>query len=1075
MNKRTIVIGICIIAIAITTLSFGRTARLSPLSLIQGQDDSRRLPKVPGNKPAVNISLNENKEVTVNSAAKTAGGEVPEAIVYSYLFSSILMFREKAAEEEKQGRLGTPYTKAIQTSLKLDDSTAKALDEAATAWSSKKQAMEVKAEALMNRTGGVRPVAEGDAQVMEASPEDELQVVYEQINDSVLDARESLRETLGEQGFAALEKTIEENVTSKIDSKPFNPDDTSLVRSRERVSPYKRFNEAPPEAAMDRGRLMLRHEAPKVPAREIETVKKGKRGVLSSSKRTEAAANAIQGGGQQESLINFCFFGGVVFYGTFVWLVPSIDRIIQVSFTQLDFCAGLRADPYVYALLQSPFAFDDGESMGRSFVRPAVVENNVLAIPSTPYAAYAEHWIFHCFEFCEWIFIDAYSIFFQTPQCVSGASSGFSFNFDTCPGPSPSPTPTPTVKIDSVGFTGDFLLRHWDTNPAQRKRIDFPDGSEPTWSRAANPKSAVAYKRGTNPTMFATFVVNPSQSIARPAQVRVKKGSTIVATKSTDLGPGLSSVKDITVSFSGLEAAAVVKRGDYEFTWEVSFDNGSNWQNAGKSGSHKIYWTWDNPLGDIWRNQVQETSFPTADGNEQDTLYDEAMQRSAAAAEGKGTVDEIVDKITKRVASQLIYDPCRPDPADVPLRAFGSGGKAQCSTNANLVRGLLRSIGIDATAKYFWGGNASTNQIYLYNYNATPNMSFKVKRNPQNEGTNASNTCPNVEANPHFQFHALVEVAGKVYDPSYGLTNQNANASDTAQVRALEVANHPGSSPQFLRNNDVTADRVATNELPFFMVAGNRVTTGTNCNEAPPTNLFPNPIDVAEFYVGQHYLDFLNRVADPDGLAFWTGTITECGADAGCVEHKRVMASLAFFLSIEYQERGYFVHRFFKAGFARHPLFDEFLTEMGKISPDFQSPQMETDKTVYGEEFVETQAFKDRYPFEMTFEQYVDALFANAGVTPDPTTRNNLVSGLAAGTETRASVLRKVVDNETFRNAEFRPAFVEMCYFGYLRRDPDPLGFNFWLQSLNNSNGDLYHAAKAFVLSTEYRARFGQP
>ncbi len=30
---------------------------------------------------------------------------------------------------------------------------------------------------------------------------------------------------------------------------------------------------------------------------------------------------------------------------------------------------------------------------------------------------------------------------------------------------------------------------------------------------------------------------------------------------------------------------------------------------------------------------------------------------------------------------------------------------------------------------------------------------------------------------------------------------------------------------------------------------------------------------------------------------------------------------------------------------------------------------------------------------------------------------------------------------------EFNAAFVAMEYFGYLRRDPDTAGFNFWLTS----------------------------
>jgi hypothetical protein len=57
-----------------------------------------------------------------------------------------------------------------------------------------------------------------------------------------------------------------------------------------------------------------------------------------------------------------------------------------------------------------------------------------------------------------------------------------------------------------------------------------------------------------------------------------------------------------------------------------------------------------------------------------------------------------------------------------------------------------------------------------------------------------------------------------------------------------------------------------------------------------------------------------------------------------------------------------------------------------------------------------------------------------------------------------------------------------MQYFGYLRRDPDSgpdsdlSGYFFWLQKLNAFNGDYQQAemVKAFTISTEYRARFGQ-
>ena len=39
----------------------------------------------------------------------------------------------------------------------------------------------------------------------------------------------------------------------------------------------------------------------------------------------------------------------------------------------------------------------------------------------------------------------------------------------------------------------------------------------------------------------------------------------------------------------------------------------------------------------------------------------------------------------------------------------------------------------------------------------------------------------------------------------------------------------------------------------------------------------PNPIDCTVFFVRQHYLDFLSREPDADGLAYWTNEITQCG------------------------------------------------------------------------------------------------------------------------------------------------------------------------------------------------------
>src|SRR5437588_2082569 len=59
-----------------------------------------------------------------------------------------------------------------------------------------------------------------------------------------------------------------------------------------------------------------------------------------------------------------------------------------------------------------------------------------------------------------------------------------------------------------------------------------------------------------------------------------------------------------------------------------------------------------------------------------------------------------------------------------------------------------------------------------------------------------------------------------------------------------------------------------------------------------------NPVDQPGFFVTEHYYDFLNRLPDSGGLAFWINEITSCGSDQACIQLKRINVSAAYFLSI---------------------------------------------------------------------------------------------------------------------------------------------------------------------------------
>ena len=264
--------------------------------------------------------------------------------------------------------------------------------------------------------------------------------------------------------------------------------------------------------------------------------------------------------------------------------------------------------------------------------------------------------------------------------------------------------------------------------------------------------------------------------------------------------------------------------------------------------------------------------------------------------------------------------------------------------------------------------------------------------------------------------------------------------------------------------------------------------------QALPVTL-PNPIDDPQFFVRQHYLDFLGREPDTPGLTFWTDDIDACGADAQCVEVKRINVSAAFFLSIEFQQTGYLVYKTYAAAFGPTRIASTVPLTRSEFLPDVRSvaqgvvvgatgweERLEANQEAYFNEFVQRPDFAATYPPTVTSAQYVDSLDANAGGALSTSERDALVAALAAGKKTRAEVLRAVAEDADFSAAQLNRAFVLMQYFGYLRRNPNDSpdsdfgGYNFWLGKLNQFGGNYVAAelVKAFIQSGEYRARFGQ-
>jgi len=239
-----------------------------------------------------------------------------------------------------------------------------------------------------------------------------------------------------------------------------------------------------------------------------------------------------------------------------------------------------------------------------------------------------------------------------------------------------------------------------------------------------------------------------------------------------------------------------------------------------------------------------------------------------------------------------------------------------------------------------------------------------------------------------------------------------------------------------------------------------------------------NPIDTPEYFVRQHYLDFLNRDPDESGFNFWSDQVLTCGGDSGCIERRTINVSAAYFLSIEFQQTGGLVDSLYRASYGRRPLFAEFMPDAQTVGQGVivgsanWAQRLAANKQAFIAAWVGRPDFRAAYD-GLSSSQYVDALISHTGVDFSPGEREALVSSLANGA-TRAEVLGSIVEDGRFVSAKRNEMFVMMQYFGYLRRDPDASGYAFWLHKLYEFGGNFEQAemVKAFLVSGEYRDRF---
>jgi hypothetical protein len=402
--------------------------------------------------------------------------------------------------------------------------------------------------------------------------------------------------------------------------------------------------------------------------------------------------------------------------------------------------------------------------------------------------------------------------------------------------------------------------------------------------------------------------------------------------------------------------------------------------------------------------------------------------------------------------------------------------------NANAIRwGTLYNFRFDsnrppqttnATVGFFKTGTPMSVEIQSPSPDAIPSLEFSVSSYTVDEGEGSATI--------------LVTRSGNTAGTStvdFATSDGTANQSQDYLIETGTLTFNPGNTSKSFSIpiiDDVYVESAETIGLTLSSPSGavlgatNSATLTIKNNDfVTPTT---NPIDGSRFFVRQQYFDFLQRVPEQGGEDYWTSQIDGvCSpGDTECIWRRRTDVSKAFFLSTEFSGTGGFVYRLFKAAFGEQtlykPSYGQFMPDRARV---VGGATLDQGKLDFANLFVQRSEFTTRYQTSLTPDQFVDAILQTvqqgAGVTFTPTERQSFIDDVNTGG--RGKMMKNLADNAAFTQAVFNRAFVLMQYFGYFRRDPEPGGYEYWLDRLNTTNNSDGMVC-SFVNSGEYELRF---
>ncbi len=217
MNKRRMIIALCLMAVASSALALGGGRRLATISSpflprIEEKATSQPLNKFAPNAAAISPQTQQNQ----NGSTQQPPADVPKHIVYSILFREMAFYKQKAAEKEQKGEDAMALRKHHKEKLKLTDEQFAALDRLAAESDRETAKLDGRAKKIIGDARATHPNGKLKDGEQLPLPPAELKSLQEQRNNVILQTREQLRAAFGEAEFQHFDEFLQADITRKM-------------------------------------------------------------------------------------------------------------------------------------------------------------------------------------------------------------------------------------------------------------------------------------------------------------------------------------------------------------------------------------------------------------------------------------------------------------------------------------------------------------------------------------------------------------------------------------------------------------------------------------------------------------------------------------------------------------------------------------------------------------------------------------------------------------------------------------------------------------------------------------------